>query len=165
MGTDYLFGSEVDSVGRHSAVPAIATHLIRPWNRLIVVPGNSQASWHAEDAGLAVSVATRLRASSDTPLVIIAPDPDRIPDNQGGRQSVERITSTAPGDKLLEMLREDDLVIVPSYLLPDLPVARRIRLATALADSNLAIVSGPGKLTVAPGYLTHAMESILGPAL
>lgn len=165
MGTDYLFGSEVDAIGRRSSVAAVAAHLVRPWERVLVIPGSSHVGWHTEDAELALSVAARLRPSPDAPLVVIAPEPERIPDPPGTRQNVDRISSATPGDKVVEMIRADDLVVVPTYLLPDLSVARRLRLATALADSNLAVVSGPGRLTVAPGYLTHAMESILGPTL
>jgi hypothetical protein len=165
VGSDYLFGSEVDAVGRQSTVPVIAAHLIRPWDRVIVVPGSAEVRWQSYDARIALKVATRIRATGDAPVVVIGPHQELVQEEVDARDKLEFISSAIPGDDLLEIIRDDDIVVAPAYLLPDLPLARRLRLANRLAESNVAIVGGPGKLSVAPAYLTHAMESILGPKL
>jgi Na+:H+ antiporter len=165
VGSDYLFGSDVDSIGRQSSVPVIAAHLIRPWDRVIVVPGNAEVRWQSQDAQIALRVATRIRASADAPVVVIGPHRELVQEEVDARDKLEFISSAIPGEDLLEIIRDDDIVIAPAYLLPDLPLARRLRLANRLAESNVVVVGGPGKLSVAPAYLTHAMESILGPKL
>lgn len=165
IGSDNLFGSDIDVVGRQSSVPAVAAHLVRPWSRLIVVPGAAEVRWESEDARLALGVATRLRAAGDLSLVVIGHDGSRVAAEIDPRSKFEFMEAAVPGDKLLEILAGDDLVIAPAYLLPGVPLGRRLRLASALADSNIVVVAGPGKLTVAPGSMTHAMESIIGPKL
>jgi len=165
IGTDYLFGSDLDGIGRQSAVPAIAAHLVRPWRRVIVVLGSNEVRWQSEDARLALRVAARLRPPGDVPLVVVGPGRGVIQGEIDSRQSPEFLAAADSGGRLLEILQPDDLVVVPVHLLPDMPPARRIRMASGLAGSNIAVVAGPGRLTVSRGFLTHAMESILGPKL
>lgn len=166
LGSDYLFGSEVDAIGSMTPVPAIAVHLIRPWKRLIVVPGSDSVEWHAEDAGLALEVATRLSQPDDLPLVVLAPSRDLIDSGSGqGGDKIDFVQATTPGETLLRMVKPDDLVIAPAYLLPGIPLPRRLRLASQLAECNLAVIAGAGKLSVSPGFLSNFTTGIVGPKI
>jgi len=165
LGADNFFGSDVDSVGSDSTVPVIAAHLLRPWDRVIVVPGTSGVSWHGEDAALALTVAQRLRGRGPLPLLVIANDQRLVEEHLGPRSEYEFVAAEVSGEALVGVLRTGDLVVAPAYLLPAMPIARRLRLSNRLADHNLVIVAGPGRLAVAPNSLLNASEQILGPQL
>lgn len=165
VGADYLFGNDLDGVGRQSSVPAIAAHLVRPWRRVVVVPGAGEVRWQSDDARLAFRVAARLRPPGDTPLVVIGPDRSVMQGDIDSRPKPEFVEAADPAETLLEILDPDDLVVAPAYLLPDMAVPRRLRLAAGLSGSNVVVAAGPGRLTVSRGFLTHTMESILGPKL
>jgi Kef-type K+ transport system membrane component KefB len=164
-GSDTLFGNELDRVGGGSSVFAAAVHLPRPWDRVIAVPWTGSVKWHTDDARLTLTVATRLRGREQTPLLVIANDPSLVEEHLGTGAGYEAVAATVPADTLLDILRPDDVVVAPSYLLPEMPVPLRLRLATRLADHDLVIVAGPGRLAVAPRSTSHATEGILGPQL
>lgn len=163
LGTAVLFGSELDAIGTESPVPTIAVHLTSPWKRVIVVPGSGQVEWHADDVDLVLTVAERLSAGGDEPLWVIANDETPIGKHHEMKVEYEFVASHLPGDALVEMLEPTDLVVIPAYLLPGMPLPRRLRLSSRLAEQNMAVVAGPGRLTVSPQSLPHAMERILGP--
>jgi hypothetical protein len=165
VGVDSFFGNEIDGVGSDSTVPTVAAHLTRPWDRVVVVPGTSEMRWHSQDARLALIVAGRLCGRKDIPLLVIANDHALVEEHIGPRTGYEFLAAQVPGDTLVEVLRPGDLVVAPSYLLPEMPIARRIRLSNRLADQNLAIVAGPGRLAVAPASTPYATEQILGPQI
>ena len=129
------------------------------------MPGSDAVEWHAEDAGLALEVATRLSQPDDLPLVVLAPTRELIDSVSGQRDKIDFVQATTPGETLLEMVRPDDLVIAPSYLLPGIPLPRRLRLASQLAKCNLAVVAGAGKLSVSPGFLGNFTTGIIGPKM
>jgi hypothetical protein len=164
LGADVLFGTDIDTVGMDSPVPTVAVHLVTPWQRVIVIPGTSQVEWHSEDVGLVLAIAERLRGEPDEPLFVIANDQSLMADHHQMKDDYEFVTASLPGDALVGLMRTDDLVVVPAYLLPEMALPRRLRLSSQLADRNLAVVAGPGRLAVSPRSLPHAMERILGPA-
>ena len=160
--TDYFFGSELDGVGSGSLVPTIAAHITSRWERVIVVPGTGDVAWHGEDVQLTLEVARRVAPRGEHALLVIASDEAKVREHLGPRAEYQFIAAKRPGDIMLEQLRPTDLVVAPAYLLPEMALPRRLRLSSALADQNLAIVAGPGRLTVARPSLPHAMEGILG---
>lgn len=160
-GASYFFGSELDGVGAGAEIPTVALHLTSAWDRVLVVPGTGGISWHGDDAHLTVEVARRLAAKGDHALVVIADDEARV------RQILAKVdhefrAASRSGDVLLAEVRSSDLVVAPAYLLPAMPLHRRLRLSSALADQNLAIVAGPGRLTLAPHSLPSQMDRMLG---
>lgn len=161
-GAELFLGNQLDGVGADSPVASIAAHLVGPWERVIVVPGNNEVRWHAEDAHLSLAVAQRLRKRTDSPLLVIADDESLVAEGLVTRSGYEFIRARTPGQDLLDILQPGDLVVAPAYLLPEMPLPRRFRLSARLADQNLAIVAGPGRLAVAPRSMPHAMERILG---
>jgi hypothetical protein len=163
VGIDLFFGTEIDSVGSDSPAATVAAHLVEPWERVIVIPGSSHVPWHAEDARLVLEVAERLRGGDDESLLVVAPDESLLASHHEMEKDYEFVAASLPGDVLLEVMKPTDLVVVPAYLLPEMPFPRRLRLSSSLAHQNLAIVAGPGRLAVAPRSLPHAMERILGP--
>jgi hypothetical protein len=99
------------------------------------------------------------------PIVIIGPDRSLITDAMELRDGYEILEASPPGNELLRIVSDDDLVIAPSFLLPEIPLPRRIRLANRLAEVNLAVVAGPGRLNVTRGFLANATSTIVGPKL
>ena len=163
FNTDVLFGNEVDAIGSQSTFPTVAAHLTTTWERVIVIPGTGQVQWHSEDSELVLTIAERLRSGADEPLWVIANDQSLVARHHEMKGEYEFVTASLPGDALVDLLMPTDLVVVPAYLLLEMPFPRRLRLSNRLADQNLAIVAGPGRLSVAPRSLPHAMERILGP--
>lgn len=160
-GANYFFGSELDGVGAGAEIPTVAVHLTSQWDRVLVVPGTGGISWHGEDARLTLEVARRLAAKSDIDLVVIGDDQAQV-SQLLAKTDYDFRPASRSGDVLLAEVRPSDLVVVPAYLLPGLPVHRRLRLSSALADQNLAIVAGPGRLTLAPHSVPSQMERLLG---
>jgi len=160
-GPSYFFGGELDGVGAGAEIPAIAVHLTSAWDRVLVVPGSGGISWHGEDARLTVDIARRLAARTDEPLVVIGDDEDRVR-GMLEKADYEFREAGRSGDVLLAETRPTDLVVAPAYLLPAMPVHRRLRLSSRLSGANLAIVAGPGRLTLAPHSLPSQMDRMLG---
>lgn len=161
-GFELILGDQLDGIGAGSPVVAVAAHLVGPWERVIVTPGNRRVGWHTEDARLSLEIASLVRGRGDSPLVVIANSERMVSESLGEKAEYEFIQADVPGTALLTILRDTDLVIAPAYLLPEMPLPRRLRLASRLADQNLAIVAGPGRLAVAPQSIPHGMERMLG---
>ncbi len=161
-GAEMLLGHQLDAVGAGATVPTVAAHLVGPWERVIVIPGNSEVPWHDEDARLSLDIADRVRGRAEVPLVVIGTDERLVTENLSSKAGYEFIGSRWPGNEMVRILQDTDLVVAPAYLLPEMPLPRRFRLSARLAKQNLAIVAGPGRLAVVPRSLPHAMERILG---
>lgn len=160
-GSDYFFGSELDGVGAGSQVPTVAVHLTSQWDRVIVTPGTGGVEWHTEDARLTLEVARRLAERRDASLLVVAPDKALFAE-QLAKTEYEFVAADRSGDVLLTQAGPTDLIVAPAYLLPEMAVHRRLRLSSHLADRNLAIVAGPGRLSLAPRSLPSAMDRLLG---
>lgn len=161
LSMDQFFGRELDRVGAKSPVPTVAAHLTGPWDRVIAVPGTGYSPWQSEDVRLTLEVARRLAARGDTQFVVIAGDEAQVREHLDQRTAYQFVAAARAGDALIPMLRPTDLVVAPSYLLPEIPVHRRFRLATSLADQNVAIVAAAGRFAVM-GTRPHGMERLLG---
>lgn len=94
-------------------------------------------------------------------LVVIAADEDAVRDLVGDHP-YEFVASERPGDVMVPMLQPTDLVVAPSYLLPAMPLPRRLRLSAALAQQKLAVVAPPGRSASAVVRPAHAMDRLLG---
>jgi hypothetical protein len=163
LGSDYVFGHEIDEVGVQSPVASVATHLIRPWKRVVLVTGNARVRWHADDAALAVSVAGRVRRGKDSPILVIGSDLSHAEDGLGAPENVEYVEARNGAHELLERVEPDDLVIAPSYVLRSVPINEQLRLARRMAQVDLAVVAGPYRLSVGRRTTPHRMEGLLGP--
>ncbi len=163
LGLDQFFGNELDIIGMSTSVPTVAAHVTSQWDRVVVVPGAGHSSWQSEDVQLTMDVASRLavRGGPPLPLLVIAADEMQVKEDAITRIPYQFVRSEKPGEELLALLSPSDLVIVPSYLLPQMPIHRRIRLSLALAKQNLAIVSAPGRFAVM-GSQPRRVQRILG---
>lgn len=160
--SDIVFGSELDALGAACPVPSVAAHLLSRWERVIVVPGAGDIAWHSEDVRLTLELARRVAPRREGSLLVIASDEAAVQELYGSRTDYQFIAARRPGDVLVEQLKPTDLVVVPAYLLPELPLPRRLRLSQHLAEHNVVVVAGPGRLSVTPGSLPHAMDRMLG---
>lgn len=160
-GSDRAFGRELDKVGRAARVPTVAAHLTAPWDRVVVAPGRSGVPWQAEDVRLTLEIARRLVTRGDEGLLVLADDAERVAEVLGPKVDYEFVQADRPGDAMLPLLSPSDLVVAPAYLLPAMPVHRRRRLASALAEQNLAIVAAPGHFAVLPTR-PYGSRGILG---
>lgn len=143
-------------------MPSVAAHLLSRWERVIVVPGAGDIAWHSEDVRLTLEVARRVAPRREGSLLVIASDEAAVQELYGSRTAYQFIAARRPGDVLVEQLKPTDLVVVPAYLLPELPLPRWLRLSQHLAEHNVVVVAGPGRLSVTPGSLPHAMDRMLG---
>ena len=128
FATDYLFGNDIDGIGEACSVPTMAAHLVRPWNRLVVVVGDTHSEWRL-DAGVA------LLAADDEAEIVIATAAGR---SDEGRSAVEH-------------LRPDDAIIAPAHVLHDLAPRAGWRVIRKLEDANLIVVGGPHRLSTSRG--------------
>ena len=163
LSNDYVFGNEIDEVGEQAAIPSVAVHLVRPWNRILLAAGNTQVPWHREDAELATSLARRLRGRKGIPLVVFGNDHTLAEEALGGLEDVTYVTAKRGARQLLDAVRPDDLVVAPAYVLQALPAPNQVRLIRRLSQIDIAVVAGPNRLTVAGRSNAHRSERILGP--
>lgn len=148
--TDFVFGNQIDRIGTRSPVPAVAARVLRPWRRVVVVPGRVGVPWQRADGELAVSCARRLRIESAMPLVVTARTADDAAE-LGGTEDVEVVVTGDEARAVLDLLQDDDLVIAPAHVLRDLgPIAER-RVAARLRNLNVVLVGGPHRLVFSRG--------------
>jgi Kef-type K+ transport system membrane component KefB len=152
---DYVVDSEIDAIGRATPVPAIATHIVGPVERLVVVLGDVSAPWRRDDAELAVTVAARVHRENGTPLLVFTPDPEF---EIGSVTDAEIVPYVEGHRTVLEALQPGDLVVVPtavSRLAATIssPIRRRY-----LNDVSVAVVGGPGRLSVSPGAVGNPVH-------
>ena len=155
FATDYLFGNDIDGIGENSPVPTMAVRLLRPWQRIIVVIGNTETDWRLEDARLAVDTARRLRSSRPVPLLVVTPDHDvaaaLLGDDEVRQEGVEIVVAPTASGSVVDRLDRDDVVIAPAHVLHDPPPRAGWQIAKALDHSNLVIVGGPHRLSISKG--------------
>lgn len=163
VGVQRIFGTELDRISATSPVPTAAAHLTGPWDRVIVVPGASYSAWQGDEVALSLDVAARLteHGSTQLPLVVISTEPDAVSSLLGARP-YEFIQADRPGDVLVSMLTPTDVVVAPAHLLPTMPLPRRLRLSSALAEQNLVIVAAAGRSTSMGARAAHTVDGLLG---
>lgn len=163
IAVDQFFGSELDRVGASSKIATVAAHLSGPWDRVVVVPGAGYIPWQDEDVRLTLEVARRLATGgrSPLPLLVIADKEEKVRAHFDSHVTYEMVQAERPGDAMLPLLRPTDLLIGPAYILSEMPVHRRVKLAKALTVQNLAVVAAPGRFVVM-GARPHALRRLLG---
>jgi hypothetical protein len=159
--SDYVFGNEIDRVGGRSSVPAMAVRMVRPWRRVVVLPGRQRWAWQQEDAELALDVGLRLRVP-DGRVVVASRSAEEA------QRLVERGADVAPlvmdGDpsRLLDALDDDDVVIAAAHSLRQVSPFLERRIVQRLHDVNLIVVGGPRRLVFSRG---HMRSGAVGPRL
>ena len=162
LGRETLFGSETDTFGIESPIPTVAVQILNPWNRVVLVVGNTSVDWHLEDALLASDLAERLRRRSDPRLLVFA--------GSGTDPSLEHLSEDGlalrvgalKARELVDEVSPDDLVIFPAYVLQDISLTDQLRISRSFAQTDVAVVAGPNRLTVAASDAPHRMERLVG---
>lgn len=168
---DYVFGNDIDAVGRACPVPTIAAHLIGPWDRVIVKLGQSRTAWQREDVELTANVVRHLREGTDAELVVLCDDESTVellePDGDHDRRRERAIvvTDRSDQDDVLSRVEPTDLVVVPAHIVHDMPPWRLRRLVRRLRDTNVAVVGGPHRLTISQGVTTRPLSMAVTPRL
>ena len=164
-GRDRVFGSEIDTFGVRSPIPSIAVQLLNPWKRVVLVLGDTKVEWHREDAQLAADVAMRLRSSKEMPLLVLAPREDDPALAERAPEDVEVKVGPLKTRELIDLASPDDLVVVPAYVLRDISLVDQLRISRSLVQTDVAVVAGPNRLTVARSDAPHRMERLVGHGL
>jgi len=163
FATDYLFGNDIDDIGEHSPVPTMAVRLLRPWQRIVVVMGETGADRRREDTRLAVDTARRLRSSHPVPLLVVTAERDDIAavltDEELRDEGVEVLVAPTGSGSVVEQLDPDDVIIAPAHVLHDLPPRAGWRINKALDESNIVIVGGPHRLSISKGVTRQSLPA------
>lgn len=161
FAADYLLGNDIDGVGERCPVPTMAARVLRQWNRVVVVLGDTSTDWRLEDAQLAVAAGTRLRKSATAPLLVIAQDRKVAEELTHGHDDVEIIVEDSYEQSTVDRLLPDDMLILPAHLLHDLPPRASWRLAKSLEAVNIGVVAGPHRLSVSKGLTRKPLANAL----
>jgi len=160
-GTDSLLGSELDSFGERSPIPTVAVQMIEPWNRVVLMIGDTSIEWHREDALLAAGIVQRVRRQKDSPVLVIGRKTSDVEEHVGALENVEFINRSLKTREFLGQVRPDDLVVVPAYILRNTSLTDQLRMARRLVKNDVAVVAGPHRLTVAGARTPHRMERLI----
>ncbi|MGB7860896.1 MAG: hypothetical protein WBM90_10405, partial [Acidimicrobiia bacterium] len=162
FGRGNVFGSDIDTFGVRSTVPSVAVQLINPWARVVLVVGNTTVEWHREDARLAADIAKRVQDSKETTMLVLASrenDPAVAEFEEG---QVEVRVGLWRAQELIALIRPDDLVVLPAYVLQDVSLTDQLRISRSFVQIDVAIVAGAHRLTVARNDAPHRMERLVG---
>jgi len=147
FATDLLLGNDVDDVGERCPIPTAAARMLRPWDRVVALAGDTGTSWRAEDAELAVEAARRC-VDEDTPGVLIV---EQRTQADALITEADTFTVAVRGEIDFDDLRPTDLVIGPAHFLQDLPPRAGWRASRILDDLNLVMIAGAHRLTTTKG--------------
>ena len=64
--------------------------------------------------------------------------------------------------ELVDLASLDDLVILPAYVLREVSLTDQMRIARSFVRTDIAIVAGPNRLTVARSDASNRMERLVG---
>ena len=159
---DYIFGTEIDNVGSLSPVPAMAANIVGPTRRLVVATGEFASTWRHEDVQLLLAVAGRIQRAQRIPMVIFTPDPEAISEATVGLEEVEVIEASAGAGVVLDSLRPDDLLIIPTSVTRVVGALNQRRLARGIQGVSVAVLGGPGRLTVSAGVVRRQVQGVVG---
>jgi Kef-type K+ transport system membrane component KefB len=157
----YLYGNDIDLVGERSPVPTIAAHVVGPWERLVLVTGNLSNEWKRDDVGLAFAAARRIVNTYPTPVLILTPkhqDPTRVV----GDVRAEIVEYDRSSGQILNTLRPGDLLLVTPQVVRRSTTLAQWKLARALREVSVAVIAGPGRLTVSSGTSSSRVHGAVG---
>ena len=161
FATDYVFGNDIDGIGERSEVPSVAARILRPWNRLIVIPGAHTTEWEKEDSDITLAIMRRIRHSRPTPLVVATDDPESFEGVLGDEEDIEFAVTKAERDAVIHNTGPDDLILLPAHVVRDLSPVASWRVSREFQDSSLAIVAGPHRLTISRGLTSRNAQSVV----
>jgi Kef-type K+ transport system membrane component KefB len=159
---DYMFGTEIDSVGSLSPVPTIAAHIIAPPQRLVIATGDTRTAWRLADVELAFDVGQRLQKGLDIPAVVFSTDEELLENNRSGFEDATLHKLEAGTNEALEHLQPNDLVLMPTRVIQVSGALSQRRLARSLQGVSVAIIGGAGRLTVSPGVVRRQVQGVVG---
>jgi len=163
LSTDFMFGNEVDLIGERSSIPTVAVRVLRPWNRIIAVTGESRTEWNAEDALLALVIARRIRGSKGMPMLIIAADPSDLPERVAQWEGVEVRQAPRDMSEFSKIIDHDDLVVLPVHAIGVSRIRTPWRIAHQFRDTSSIIVAGPHRLSVSGTSVQRNVHGIVNP--
>lgn len=159
--SDFLIGNDIDGVGQRSEVPTAAARVLRPWSRIVLATGQMDVDWHVEDGELAMAIVNRLRRVEPWPVAVLTPDAGLVDGKIGPEEGIEMLTHEGRVAEMVRDLSNDDLVIVPSYVLHDLSPLVSWRTTRELQDINLVVVAGPHRLSLSRGAAHQPIEAMV----
>lgn len=162
FGSSYVFGSDLEMFGERSPIPTVAVQLLAPWNRVILIIGDAAAEWHREDAALTADLARRLMRTKDPSMVVYSRHSDGVTGELAEMEGVEVRVGHIRARDLAGVLRQDDLVVIPSYAVQDASLTDQLRLARSLARTDVAVVAGANRMTLSRAAGPHRTERLVG---
>ena len=161
LGTEFLFGNEVDLVGEGSSTPTIALRLVRPWSRIIVFLGDQSNEWHVEDVSLALEIAERVQTIFEVGLVVVTDDPAKVAIRFPKLRGVEVVPRPPRRRDSLDLIETNDLVIAPAHALIAARSFGPWRVAGKLRDTSLMVVGGPHRLSVGGSSIRRNLHGVV----
>lgn len=161
---EYLFGMEVDAFGERSPIPTVAVRLVEPWDRVVVLVGDTRVAWHREDARLAFQIGVRLLPTKESEMLLLSRRPEDLEEPLEDYEGLELLERDFKLRDLLRVIRPNDLIILPAYVLQSASATSQIRLARRFVRTDVAVVAGPNRLTLSRVDAQRRMERILGPS-
>ena len=159
---DYVFGTELDNVGSLSPVPAMAAHIVGPIERVVVATGGVGTAWHAEDVDLLLTAARHIYRSADVPVAIFTPDPELLDGRLAGFEKANLVSAESGAGIVLDALQPNDLLMMPTRVTQTIRTMNQRRLAHSLQEISVAVVGGPGRLTVSAGIVRRQVQGVVG---
>jgi len=160
--SDFVFGNEIDIIGERCPVPSMAVHVLRPWNRVVLITGDMSVDWKAEDSMLALAAARRMRPREGK-LLVMTSDVDTISKKISIDEFTEVVEWQGGRGELAPMLEPDDLVVAPAHTFAAAKGVGQWRLARVFKDISVAVIAGPHRLTVSSARSKRNVESFVGP--
>ena len=96
-------------------------------------------------------------------MLVLARSPEDLDVTFDHFENVEFAKTNYRVRDLLGVVNPDDLIVVPAYLLQSASITDQLRLARHLVRTDVAVVAGPNRLTVARNEAPHRMERLIGP--
>ncbi len=145
---DFMFGNEIDEIGERSTIPAAAARVLRTWDRVVVFTGDVVNEWHREDVMLALTIGRRLSARKDVSLVVVTRDRTAIEPMLDDENTIEIRQTSRWRATALDNVTSTDIIVVPTHAMRETRVLGQWRVAKALSDTSIIVVSGPHRLSV-----------------
>jgi hypothetical protein len=135
--------------------------VLRPWNRVLVLTGNTTNEWHREDALLAVSIGRRLAAHANVSMVIATRDVKTYEPLVADASYIEVRESSRWRAAALHQVTGTDIVVVPTHAMREAKALGQWRVAKAFADASIIVVGGPHRLSVGGDPVRSALHGVV----
>jgi Kef-type K+ transport system membrane component KefB len=152
---DYLVGSDIDRTGQRLTVPAMAVRVLRPWDDVVLVVGDTTEGAHGMDTQLALDTALRL-LRPERGLRVLTTDRDRAAELIGDQDIAVEYETLA--DDGLERVQQSNLLVVPAHVLHNMPPRRTWKTNKVLEEIGVVVVAGPQRLSISRGLQREALQ-------